>query len=513
MIDSGFPLLSLVIFLPLVGAAGLFFLRDARHARRLALATALVELGLSLLPLLGLDSASGDMQFVEKRNWIASLHVHWQVGVDGISALFLPLTALLTVLVMLASWTAVSHMIRLYCALLLVLESVTLGIFCALDLVLFFLFWELTLPAVYFLVSLWGVGPERRFAAAKYTLMMLAGGVPLLFGFVLLALGQGEGVLSFDYLHLLDHPLSPQRQTLIFALLLLGFAVKMPLFPLHVWLPRLAMEGPTGLTAVLVGIKIGAYGVLRFALPLAPAAAREQAGLLTLLGIAGALYGALLALAQGNLRRMLAFSSISHVGLVVVGLAALNLQGAQGAVFQLANFTLIAGGLFLLTGLLHHRFGSTDLIHLGGAARVMPLLASGFFVLGAASIGIPGTNGFAAEHLIVLGALKAHTGLGLAVLLAAILGAAYFLEAFRRAFLGPLRHQALLASADLVRREKWIVGVTVALSLGLGFVPQTVLDVSAPTLQDWVARLAPREGNDTEPALEAEADRPAEPGV
>ncbi|HLF96561.1 MAG TPA: NADH-quinone oxidoreductase subunit M, partial [Methylococcaceae bacterium] len=434
MLPSGFPLLSLVIFLPLVAAAGLFFIDDATLARRAALVAALLELGLCLLPLLGLDTARGDMQFLEKRTWIASLDIHWQVGVDGVSALFLPLTALLTVLVMLASWTSISHMTRLYFALLLALESVTLGIFCALDLVLFFLFWELTLPAVFFLVSLWGVGPQRRFAAAKYTLMMLAGGVPLLFGFILLALGPGDGGLSFDYLHLLDHPPPPARQSLIFLLLLLGFAVKMPLFPFHVWLPRLAMEGPTGLAALLVGIKIGAYGILRFALPLAPAAAREQAGLLTLLGIAGALYGALLALSQGNLRRMLAFSSVSHVGLVLVGLAALNVQGVQGAVFQLANFTLITGGLFLLTGFLHHRLGTTDLIHLGGAARAMPLLASGFFVLGAASIGVPGTNGFAAEHLIVLGALQAHTGLGLAVLLAAVLGAAYFLEAFRRAF-------------------------------------------------------------------------------
>jgi len=494
MANSTFPFLSLLIFLPLAAGLGLFALKDPRWIRPWCLGAAALELAATLPPLFG--PATAAMRFVERHEWIPTLNMHYLLGVDGISAPLLPLTALLNVCVIAASWNSVHTLPRLYFALLLWLESATLGVFCALDLGLFFLFWELTLPPLYFLISLWGTGPQRRHAATQYTLTMLAGGVPLLLGIVLLALDNARETamdtpagLSFDYFTLLEAPLPLAAQSAVFLLLLLGFAVKAPLFPFHVWLPAVAMEGPVGVTALLTGLKLGLYGIIRFAVPLAPQAAQHWSGLLTGLGVLGALYGALLALRQTNLRRMLAFSSVSHVGLVLVGVSAFNIQGIQGAVLQLFNFGIAAGGVFLMAGFLQHRLGSTDLASLGGAARSMPLLASLLFTLGMADIGVPGTNGFAAEHLIVVGAFRAHIGVGLATLLAAILGAAYFLRFFRAAFLGPVTRRGVRDACDLRPREYCVSATLATLALAAGLFPQPLLDCSQKPLQAWVARL------------------------
>jgi len=496
MANSTFPFLSLLIVWPLAAGLGLFALGDGRRARLCCLGAALLELALSLALLSQVQIASADMQFVERHAWIPSLNIDYLLGVDGVSAPFLPLAALLNVCVIAASWNTVHTLPRLYFALLLWLEAATVGVFCALDLGLFFLFWELTLPPIYFLISLWGIGPRRRHAATQYTLSMLAGGVPLLLGFVLLALNHARETglaalagLAFDYFTLLETPAPLDIQSAIFLLLLLGFAVKAPLFPFHVWLPAVAMEGPAGVTALLAGLKLGLYGIIRFAVPLAPQAAQHWSGLLAGLGVLGALYGALAALRQTNLRRMLAFSSISHVGLALVGIATFKLQGIQGAVFQLFNFGTVAGGLFLLAGFLQHRLGSTELTALGGAARSMPLLSSLLFTLGLAGIGVPGSNGFAAEHLIVIGAFQAHIGVGLATLSAAILGAAYFLGFFRAAFLGPLTRRGVKEAADLRPREVWVAATLAGLALAGGLFPQPLLDCGQKPLQAWIARL------------------------
>jgi NADH-quinone oxidoreductase subunit M len=493
---SGLPCLSVLIFLPLAAAGVLAFLRNARAARRFALAAASLELLLALGLFAVFDFGSAKMQLLERLPWIPSLNIDYAVGVDGLSVLFLPLTAFLTLAVMVASWTAVQTRVRLYLALLLLLESSTLGVFCAIDLALFFLFWELTLVPIFFLVSLWGIGPQRRHAAVKYTLFMLTGGVPLLFGIVLLALNHAgqlaiplPGGLSFNYLTLLQMPVGEEPRTAIFLLLFLGFAVKAPLFPFHTWLPTVAMEGPAGLTALLTGLKLGIFGLLRFAIPLVPDAAREYAWLLSLSGAVGVVYGALLALRQTNLRRLLAYSSISHVGFVMIGLAAMNVQGVQGAVFQLVNFGIVSGGIFLIAGFLHHRLGSTELANLGGAARPMPLLATFLFILGLASIGVPGTNGFAAEHLILIGAFKAHPGAGFAALAGVVLSAAYFLGYFQRAFLGPVRLPSVGAGMDLRLRELLLAGAFAVLAVLGGLVPSLVTGASRPAVAAWIAHV------------------------
>lgn len=494
--NHAFPLLSLLLLFPLFAGLALFALRNDRWARAFALAAAGVELAIALAALFQLRPATAGMQLVERHAWIPSLNIEYLLGVDGVSAPFLPMTALLALCVVLASWTNIHTLPRLYFALLLWLEAIVMGVFCALDLGLFFLFWELTLPPIYFLVSLWGVGPLRRYAANQYTFFMLAGGVPLLFGFMLLALNHAQttdmaapGGLSFDYLALLESSVSPDAQAAIFLLLLAGFAVKSPLFPFHIWLPTTALESPIGVAALLLGPKLGLYGIIRFAIPLAPQAAQAYSGLLAGLGVVGALYGGLIALRQTNLRRLLAYSSISHVGLVMIGISAFNIQGIQGAVFQLLNFGIVSGGMFLIAGFIQHRLGSNELNALGGLARSMPRLASLFFVLGLAEMGVPGTNGFAAEHLIVLGAFKSHIGVGLVALIGAIVGAAYFLGFYRAAFLGPAIRRGAMEAVDLRPRELCIASTLVFLALMGGLLPQCVLDFSQKPLQAWIKRL------------------------
>jgi NADH-quinone oxidoreductase subunit M len=460
-----------------------------------------VTLALALAVLVRVDPGAAGFQMVERAPWIPTLGVQYALGVDGLSVLFLPLTALLFLGSVVGSWTSVRTLQRLYFSLLLTLESATLGVFCALDGVLFFLFWELTLVPIYFLVSLWGVGPNRRYAAVQYTLVMLAGGVPLLFGLLVLAFGHAESLgagipagLTFDYVALLGARPPPGTELTAFLLLVLGFAFKAPVFPFHTWLPVVAQEGPVAVVALLTGLKLGAYGLLRFALALAPGAAAELHWLLAGLGVVGILYGALAALAQTNLRRMLAYSSLSHVGLVVLALASFDLRGIQGALFQLLNFTLVAGGLFLLTGMLHHRIGSTEAVSLGGAARTMPRLASLYLFFGLASLGLPGTSGFPAEILMLVSALGSHTGAGLAALVGVVLGAAYFLGSYRRAFLGPVTSAVIADAADLRPREMALALTFAALVLAGGLYPAAVLDLTRAAAEAWVARFVPGGG-------------------
>ncbi|MES9884717.1 MAG: NADH-quinone oxidoreductase subunit M [Sedimenticola sp.] len=494
--SAGLPLISLLIFLPSVMGLVIWILPDERKARWVGLVAGIATLLLSMAIVVSFDPSMAGFQLVERAQWIPSLGISYLVGVDGISLLFLPLSSLLFVGVIVASWTRIGKMPRLYYCLILLLESTTLGIFSSLDLVLFFLFWEMTLLPLYFLLSLWGIGPNRRYAAVKYTLMMLTGGVPLLVGFLLLAFNHADtlglsvpGGLAFDYPTLLTTPVSPELQMVVFFLLLIGFAIKTPVFPFHTWLPALTMDGAVAVAAIMTGIKLGAFGLMRFAIPLAPQAAQELHWLLAGLAVVGILYGAVVALAQTNLRRMLAFSSISHVGLVLLGLASFNIQGIQGALFQLLNFTLISGGIFLISGFLHHRLGSTDVVSLGGVAHTMPLLAAFFFFFGLAGMGMPGTSGFPAELLILISALETHTGAGLAALFGVVLGAGYLLVIYRKAFLGPLRKDNVADAVDLLPRELALVLLFTVIILAAGLFPGVVFDLIGPSTEAWVLGL------------------------
>lgn len=485
-----FSILSLLIYSPLAGALLIVLIRNDALAKHLALLANIAVLIIAIFLLSQFNSYSSDFQFVEKMSWISSLNIEYLIGVDGISILFLPLTALLFIGVIVAFWTSMRSLPRLYFSLLLLLETATLGIFTALDTMLFFLFWELTLIPIYFLVSLWGIGPNRRYAAVKYTLFMLAGGVPLLFGFIILAFNHAAfdpaGQLSFSYLSLLNTPLSLESQTTIFLLLILGFGAKAPIFPFHTWLPTLASEGPVSIAAIMTGLKLGAYGFIRFLIPLTPDASLQYHWLLAGLGVIAILYGAIIAMNQSNIRRMLAYSSISHIGLVVLGIASFNIQGIQGALFQVLNFSVVAGGLFLITGFLHHRTGSCDSLSLGGVAQSMPLLAAFFFVFALASMGVPGTNGFVAEHLILISSLQTHTGAGLAALAGMIITAAYFLSIYRVAFLGECHRSVVTEALDLRPRELLLVLVFTAVILYTGLNPGSVLDITRVSSEHWL---------------------------
>ncbi|MGZ8162514.1 MAG: complex I subunit 4 family protein [Methylobacter sp.] len=505
MSEADFPILSLLIILPLLGAVATGCTGNVNLAKKIALAIAVLELGGALIAVRLFNAGNGDFQLVEQYAWIPNLNIDYLVGIDGISVLFLPMSALLTLMAIMASWNSVQHAQRFHFALLLVLEGVTVGVFCALDMMLFFLFWELTLPPIFFLIGLWGIGPQRRGAAMKYTLFMLFGGIPLLFAIIMLAINHaiemGGNIpqhLSFSLPVLLETPLPDNLQALVFILLMTGFAVKAPLVPFHTWMPTAAMEGPTQMTALLIGLKLGAYGIMRFAMPLTPSAAVEYSWTLGILGAVTLVYGALIALQQTNLRRLLAYASISHVGLVIIGITALNMQGIQGAIFQLCNFTLVAGSLMLIAGFIHQRLGSNEAVHLGGLAKVMPRLTCFYFLFALASMGMPGTNGFPAELLLLISALIAHPGLGIAALAGAILGAAYMLSFIRRAFFGPIIHVRVKQIQDLRPRELALLCVPALLILLFGFFPSSILKTNHKAAEIWLSRLL------EQPVLESE---------
>ena len=497
MSNASFPILSLLILLPLVGAMAVAVTRNIRLAKNIGLSFAVLELIATLAVVRLFNTGPGnDFQLLERHAWIPSLNIEYLIGVDGISVLFLPMSALLTLMAIIASWNSVQHQTRFHLALLLALEGITIGVFLALDMALFFLFWELTLPPIFFLIGLWGIGSARRSAAIKYTLFMLFGGVPLLFAIIILATNHAAATggnipqdLAFSLPILLDTPLPDSLQALVFLLLLLGFAVKAPLAPFHTWLPTVAMEGPPQMTALLTGLKLGAFGIIRFAMPLAPSAAVQYSWVLGILGAITLVYSALIALQQTNLRRLLAYASVSHVGLVIVGIASLNMQGIQGAIFQLLNFTMVAGSLMLAAGFIQHRLGSTEVIHLGGLAKVMPRLTCFYFLFALASIGLPGTSGFPAELLLIISTMLSHPSISIAALIGAVLSAAYMLSFTRRAFFGPITRVEVKQVQDLRPRELALLCVSALLILGFGFFPNSVLKVNRATAEVWLSRL------------------------
>jgi len=487
----GFPILSILIVFPIVWAIILNLIENDDVVRKTAIAGALLELSLTLIMVLNFTPGISDIQFAERVEWIATAGVGYHLGVDGISVLFVPLTAFLTLMVMLSSWSSVRFRPKSFFTALLVLEATTIGIFVSLDLVLFFVFWELFLVPSYILLRLWGIGPQRGYAALKYVMYMLAGSAPLLMGIVLLGINHFDvtGSLSFDYPTLLTVPVPRETQTLIFFLMAFGFAVKGPLFPFHTWLATALMEGPVGMSVLLVGLKLGVYGFLRFAVPLVPEAANEWAWLMVALGVIAVVFGALVGLVQSNLRRLMAFASVGHVGLAIVGVFSFNVQGIQGALMLMLNMGIAATGLLFLAGFLHARTGSSELSVFGGLGRHVPLLATFFFIIGLAFIGVPGTSGFPGEFLVLLGAFDAHWAVAAIAVLGVILNAALFLSYFERAFLGPVTRDAVRGLTDLRPREALIAATMGALVLGIGLFPNPILSMTSGSVQAVVERV------------------------
>lgn len=480
------PLLSLAVFVPLAGAAGLWLL-PARLTRPAVAVTMLLALMLATAAFVAYAPAGPRFQLVERAPWIPGIGVQYLLGVDGLSVLFLPATALLFLGALVAGWNRVQEVPRFYYTLLLALQTATMGVFCALDAILFFVFWEGALLPLYFLLARWGATSEAPRVAARYCLIMLAAGVPLLLAFVLAATSQP--VPTFDLVALAATPLPKGMQQAVFLLCLVGFAVKVPLVPLHTWLPQFALAAPGSLTALLVGLKLGAYGLIRVAVPLAPDVAGDWHWLLAGLGTVSLLYGAVGMLAQTNLRVCLAYASVCHVGLAVLGLASGTAQGAQGAVSLLLSFSVATGGGFLLLEFLRQRTGSTDIHALGGAARSMPLLASGFLVCGLAGVGMPGTSSFPGEFLLILSALERHTGAGMAALFGLSIAAGAFLHRYRQAFFGPVTRPDVAAAEDLRPREWAVLVALIVMIVGIGVYPEPWFDLVRPSAEAWAAAL------------------------
>jgi NADH-quinone oxidoreductase subunit M len=498
-LTAGFPILSCILFLPVAGATVLWLFDEEDMVRTSALTIALVELALSVFILLRFVPESAAMQFTEHVRWIPALGISYHLAVDGISVLFVGLTAFLTVLVVIYSWDTIRHQVKLYMMCLLALETTTMGVFVSLDLILFFVFWELMLIPSYFLIKLWGGGGERHYAALKFVLYTLLGSVFMLVGIALLninyhqwaSLHHTDQIYSFDLLELLTVPIPVSQQLVIFWLMFLGFAFKAPVFPFHTWLPDALLEGPIGMAVVLAGLKLGTFGFMRFSLPLLPDASKSETVVMVVvvLGLCAILYGAWMALAQADFRRLLAYSSVSHLGFVVVGLFALNYQGLQGSLLTMINLGFSTAGLFFIAGFLYSRQQTTQLAAFGGMAKQVPLLATFFLIIGLASIGLPGTNGFVGEFLILLGAFKAKWWFGAVAVLGVIFGAAYFLWYYERSMLGPLGAAVKGTMSDLQPRETIIAVSLSVMILWIGLYPSPFLRIMNGSVQALVDRL------------------------
>lgn len=495
----GFPILTIVTFLPLAGALVIWALRDEAIAWKVGFAVAAADFVISLPVFFAFTLDSSAMQFVERYAWIPVIGVSYHVGVDGISMLFVVLTTMLCLLIVVYSHGVVTERVRGYLMALFVLETTMLGVFVSLDLVLFFLFWELMVIPSYFMIRLWGAD-GKEYAAIKYVVYTLLGSVLMLVGIVILYLqhyrfASLHGIapaLSFDLLDLLRTPMSVEVQLVIFVFLFFGFAFKTPLVPFHTWMPDVLLAGPICMSVMLAGIKLGTFGFVRYSLPLVPDAARAALPVMMWLGLIGILYGAYIAIMQADFRKLLAYSSISHLGYVALGIFALTYQGIQGGLIQMINLGISTAGLFFFAGFLWTRRQTLTIAEFGGLAKTMPLLATFFLIMVLSSIGLPGTNGFIGEFLILLGAFKAHWIYGAVGVLGVILGAAYMLWFYERAIFGKVTKPVNERLPDLGARELAIALPLVALIFWIGMYPSPFLHRINGSVEALHARLQPR---------------------
>ncbi|OGP55248.1 MAG: NADH dehydrogenase [Deltaproteobacteria bacterium RBG_13_52_11] len=473
----GIPILTTITFFPLAGAIILLFLPRAREEfiKRAALIISLVEFAISLPLFIWFDERVAGMQFVEKVPWIPEWGVSYAVGVDGISLLLILLTTFLTVLCILSSWRAVEKSVKEYMITFLILETGMIGVFCALDLILFYVFWEVTLIPMYLIIGVWG-GPRRIYAAIKFFLYTMAGSVLMLVAILALYVlhGKATGEYTFDLLKLYQAGLPVQTQYLMFAAFALAFAIKVPMFPFHTWLPDAHVEAPTAGSVILAGIllKLGTYGFIRFAIPLFPVAAFKAIPIISIMALIGIIYGALVSMMQTDLKKLVAFSSVSHLGFVMLGMFAFNVQGVQGSVYQMINHGVSTGALFLIVGMIYERRHTRLIADFGGLSRVMPVFATFFMIVTLSSIALPGTNGFVGEFLILVGTFKANPVYGVLGATGVILAAAYMLWMFQRVMFGAITHEENRGLKDLNLREVVTLIPIIVLIIWMGVFPQ-----------------------------------------
>jgi len=466
-------LLSVLVFLPMGGSLALLLLRGEDHTwiRRLALAISGAEFVLSLLLIRAFDSFEPGYQLEEARKWISSPPINYHIGIDGISLFLVLLTTLLTVISILASWNSIHERVKGFFVSLLVLEAGVIGVFVSLDLFLFFLFWEVMLIPMYFLIGIWG--HERRiYAAVKFVLYTMFGSILMLLAILRLFNKTGSfDLTAIQALLQAGHlVLGLREQALLFGMFFLAFAIKVPLFPLHTWLPDAHTEAPTAGSIMLAGVllKLGTYGMLRFCLPLFPDAARGLAPLIATLAIVGILYGALVSMVQTDLKRLVAYSSVSHLGFVVLGIFAFDPTAAEGALYQMLNHGVSTGALFLLVGMLYDRRHTHEIAEFGGLATPMPVLAAFFLFVSLSSLGLPMLNGFVGEFLILNGTFQQHARWAVFGAIGVILSSIYLLWAYQRSFFGVITNDKNRTLPDATARERGLLWVMAAIILWMG---------------------------------------------
>lgn len=487
-VQLDFRILSWVIFLPIIGGFLVFLIPRCHeiYAKAVTLALSLVTFVLSLPLYLKFDKTTANMQFTEFYHWIPSWNIKYSLGVDGISVLFVLLSTLLTILCVTVSWTAITDKLKEFYGSLLLIEGSMIGVFCSLDFFLFYIFWEAMLIPMYILIGVWG-GPNRVYAAIKFFLFTLVGSLLMLVGIIVLYFYTNK---SFDVLQMMTTNYPYTIQLILFWAFFAAFAVKVPMFPVHTWLPDAHTEAPTAGSVILAGIliKMGAYGFLRFSIPLFPEAAKDMAPIMIVLSVIAIIYGAVICLAQTDFKRLIAYSSVSHMGFVTLGIFALNMQGIQGGILQMINHGIVTGALFLSIGIIYERTHTRELANYGGVATAMPIYASFFMVFTLASIGLPGTNGFIGEFLILLGGFMAWKLMGILACTGIIIGAGYMLWLYQRVFFLEVNPNAHYHD-DINEREFLTLLPLVALVLWIGFYPNALLSFMEVSVQGLIDRV------------------------
>lgn len=478
MASSSLPWLTLSIFVPIV--AGLLVLllgRDDRPGltRWLSLAGAVLGFLVTLPLYAGFNNSTADMQFVEKSPWIETFAVNYHLGIDGISLWFVLLTAFITIIVVVAGWEVITRKVAQYMAAFLILSGLMVGVFAALDGLLFYVFFEATLIPMYIIIGAWG-GPNRVYAAFKFFLYTLLGSLLTLVAFIYLWHASGG---SFDIQTWHQLPLAYTPQVLIFLAMLAAFAVKVPMWPVHTWLPDAHVEAPTGGSVVLAAImlKLGAYGFLRFSLPIAPDASQDLAWLMISLSLIAVIYIGLVAIVQDDMKKLVAYSSVAHMGFVTLGFFIFNTAGVEGAIVQMISHGFVSGAMFLCIGVLYDRMHTRRIDAYGGVVNVMPRFVTLFVLFSMANAGLPATSGFVGEFTVIMGAVEYNFWIGLLAATALILGAAYSLWMVKRVAFGDITNEEVRGMSDLNAREFLILGVMAVAVLYMGIYPKPFTDV------------------------------------
>ncbi|MCR4376618.1 MAG: NADH-quinone oxidoreductase subunit M [Rhodospirillales bacterium] len=476
---ADFPILSLLIFLPLAGAGFILTIRGddeigARNARNVALWTSIVTFVLSLFLWVNFDNTTANFQFVEKVDWIPAYNISYHLGVDGISMLFVLLSTLLTPVCVLASWESIKDRVKEYMIAFLILETMMVGMFAALDIVVFYIFFEAVLIPMFLIIGVWG-GKRRVYASYKLFLYTLAGSVLMLLAVLVMYVQTG----TTDMQELMKAHFDPSLQRWLWLAFFASFAVKVPMWPVHTWLPDAHVEAPTAGSVILAGVllKFGGYGFLRFSLPMFPDASLYFTPLIYGLSIVAVVYTSLVALVQNDMKKLIAYSSIAHMGFVTAGTFTLTTQGVEGAVFQMLSHGVVSAALFLCVGVIYDRMHTREIVAYGGLVHKMPSYALVFMLFMMASVGLPGTGGFVGEFLVLVGAFKANSWVAAFLATGVILGAAYMLYLYRRVVFGALEKEELKKMMDMSPREWAVFAPLIILTLWMGVYPISFLDV------------------------------------